>query len=325
MCGIAGAARPRGRPVADAVLRRMSDVIAHRGPDGEGHYVDGPVGLVTAGWRSSICRPRATADDDATASYVITYNGEIYNFRELRAELERAGPPLPHRHRHRGRAARLRRSGAPRASSASTACSPSRSGTAAARAVPRSRPLRGQAAVLRRGRADAAVRLRDQVAARRTRRSQRGSSPRHLLEYFTFQNFFTDGTLFAGVKLLPAGPLARCRPDARRSRSERYWDFDFAEPGSEPTTASTSRSSTASSARPSAPARQPTSRSAPTCPAAWTRARSPRSPRQLPHLNDLHGRLRPDARASGMELGFDERRRPRRCPTCSRPNTTRRC
>ncbi|HET6896700.1 MAG TPA: asparagine synthase (glutamine-hydrolyzing), partial [Vicinamibacteria bacterium] len=55
--------------------------------------------------------------------------------------------------------------------------------------------------------------------------------PEALLEYLTFQNFFTDRTLFEGVRLLPAGCLMRARagrpaPDAPR----RYWDFHFTEP-----------------------------------------------------------------------------------------------
>ncbi len=54
-----------------------------------------------------------------------------------------------------------------------------------------------------------------------------------LLEYFTFQNFFTDRTLFAGVHLLPAGTLMKISPRGgswKTSGPTRYWDFDFREP-----------------------------------------------------------------------------------------------
>jgi len=54
-----------------------------------------------------------------------------------------------------------------------------------------------------------------------------------LLEYFTFQNFFTDRTLFAGVRLLSAGTLMKIRPQAgwwAAGTPARYWDFDFREP-----------------------------------------------------------------------------------------------
>ena len=45
MCGIAGVLQRSGEPVAPELLKRMSDAIAHRGPDGEGQFADGPVGL----------------------------------------------------------------------------------------------------------------------------------------------------------------------------------------------------------------------------------------------------------------------------------------
>ncbi len=87
MCGIAGLLRLDGAPVDPAIVRRMTDILAHRGPDGEGFHVDGPVGLGhrrlaiidLAGGR----QPMATAD----GAIWITYNGEIYNYREIRREL----------------------------------------------------------------------------------------------------------------------------------------------------------------------------------------------------------------------------------------------
>ena len=74
-----------------------------------------------------------------------------------------------------------------------------------ARAVPRARPLRHQAALLRRRRPRVRVRLGDQVDARARRAAAARRACAHLLEYFTFQNIFTDGTLFDGVQLLPPG------------------------------------------------------------------------------------------------------------------------
>ncbi len=91
MCGIAGLANVDGQPVDAALLRRMTDVIAHRGPDGEGFRVEGSVGL---GHRRLAIIDLVTGDqpmgsDDGTTW--IIYNGEVYNFRELRAELEARG------------------------------------------------------------------------------------------------------------------------------------------------------------------------------------------------------------------------------------------
>lgn len=93
MCGIAGfASTGRGRPVPDkGILRRMCDAIVHRGPDDEGLLRDERVGL---GMRRlaiidlSGGRQPMTNED---GSVVTVFNGEIYNFRELRAQLEAAG------------------------------------------------------------------------------------------------------------------------------------------------------------------------------------------------------------------------------------------
>jgi asparagine synthase (glutamine-hydrolysing) len=81
-----------GEPVAAGLLKRMTDVIAHRGPDAEGHYTDGPVGLGHR--RLSIIdlsplghQPMANEDGQV----VVTFNGEIYNFQKLRVELEAHG------------------------------------------------------------------------------------------------------------------------------------------------------------------------------------------------------------------------------------------
>ena len=52
-----------------------------------------------------------------------------------------------------------------------------------------------------------------------------------MAEYFTFQNFFSERTLFAGISMLPAGCLLRLRPGVDAApRIERYWDYDFREP-----------------------------------------------------------------------------------------------
>ena len=45
MCGIAGLIQLDGAPVSPVALQRMTDAIAHRGPDGEGQWIEGPVGL----------------------------------------------------------------------------------------------------------------------------------------------------------------------------------------------------------------------------------------------------------------------------------------
>ena len=92
MCGIAGLLHFDGRPADPLLVQRMGEAVRHRGPDGEGLFVDGPVGL--AHRRLAIIdlspaghQPMATAD----GRFVLSYNGEIYNFKELRIELQALG------------------------------------------------------------------------------------------------------------------------------------------------------------------------------------------------------------------------------------------
>src|SRR5438045_9391516 len=92
MCGVAGLISLDGAPVSPAVLQRMTDAIAHRGPDGEGQWIDGGVAI---GHRRLAIIDLSPAGQQPMVSadhrYVLTYNGEVYNFRELKAELEALG------------------------------------------------------------------------------------------------------------------------------------------------------------------------------------------------------------------------------------------
>ena len=98
MCGFTGFLDPRQRLGSDearARLRRMTNVIRHRGPDGEGITVEETgCGAVWAGLghrRLSILDLSAAGAQPMVSRcgrYVIAYNGEIYNYRDLRAELE---------------------------------------------------------------------------------------------------------------------------------------------------------------------------------------------------------------------------------------------
>src|SRR5215211_1441099 len=97
MCGICGLAS-RGGPADPDRLRAMSATLVHRGPDSDGLLVDGPVGL--AARRLSIIDletgDQPLANEDGTIAVV--QNGELYNYRELRHELEADG----HRFRTHG-------------------------------------------------------------------------------------------------------------------------------------------------------------------------------------------------------------------------------
>ena len=94
MCGIAGIARASDAPVERETLERMCEAQAHRGPDSRGLHCDGAIGL---GIQRLRVIDLATGDQPSTtrtASVAVVLNGEIYNFRELRARLRARRPPL---------------------------------------------------------------------------------------------------------------------------------------------------------------------------------------------------------------------------------------
>lgn len=91
MCGICGVVYGNTQSPERAVLKRANDAIAHRGPDDEGYHLDGPAGLAMR--RLAIIdlntghQPISYADE----TLWVVLNGEIYNYLELRAELEAKG------------------------------------------------------------------------------------------------------------------------------------------------------------------------------------------------------------------------------------------
>lgn len=94
MCGICGRFNLDGRPASAAEVTAMRDVMVHRGPDDEGLFLDGPVGLGHR--RLSIIDlaggHQPLSNEDGTVTVV--FNGEIYNFGEIRRELEARGHTL---------------------------------------------------------------------------------------------------------------------------------------------------------------------------------------------------------------------------------------
>lgn len=87
MCGIVGILNKRPQSPDGAVLRRMRDIVSYRGPDAAGEYISGPIAL---GHRrlavidiAGGAQPMSTPD----GKFTIVYNGEIYNYQQLRAPL----------------------------------------------------------------------------------------------------------------------------------------------------------------------------------------------------------------------------------------------
>ena len=234
MCGIAGIVNLDGEPVSPPVLREMTKAIEHRGPDGEGHWIEGNVGLGHR--RLSIIdlseagkQPMQTSD----GRWLISYNGEIYNYRELRAKLSAKGYIFRSRTDTEVLLHVLAEWGA--------------------RGLDR---LNGMFAFALWDRKERRLMLaRDRYGIKPLYYASAGAnflfaseaksflkhpefqaqlSLEGMLEYFTFQNFFTSGSLLKRVKMLPAGCYSVLAPTPGGERNDpeilRYWDYSFEEP-----------------------------------------------------------------------------------------------
>ena len=232
MCGIAGILNLNGAPVSPVILRKMTDAIAHRGPDGEGHFVDGALGL---GHRRLAIIDLSPAGHQPMAtcsgSYVISYNGEVYNFQEIRAELECLG------HQFHSKTDSEVVLNAYIAWGAQ--CVERLNGMFAFAVWDKDK----QELFLARDRYgikpiyytfcnNAFLFASEQKALLASPAVGRGIDREAMLEYFTFQNIFTDRTLLKGISLFPAGSWARIsmRSASRKLEPVQYWDYDFREP-----------------------------------------------------------------------------------------------
>jgi asparagine synthase (glutamine-hydrolysing) len=229
MCGIAGMFNLNGEAASSVVLRRMTDVIAHRGPDGEGYYVDRNVGL---GHRRLAIIDLSPAGHqpmaNETGDIILTFNGEIYNFQNLRVELEACG-----HHFHSRTDSEVIIHGY---EEWGDCCVTRFNGMFGFGLWDR----RGRRLVLARDRYGikplyywtdgSTVLFASEIKALLQHPSvRREIDPAALLEYFTFQNLFTDRTLFRNVRLLEAGHLLTVEADGTIADRE-YWDYDFREP-----------------------------------------------------------------------------------------------
>lgn len=232
MCGITGLIHLDGAPVSPVLLRHMTDAIAHRGPDGEGQWVEGNVGL---GHRRLAIIDLSPAGHQPMVSsshrYVLVYNGEVYNYQELRGELEAEGYAFRSR-----------------------TDSEVVLNALIAWGVNALKRFNGMFAIALWDKREQTLLLaRDRYGIKPLYYSQQGNTfafgseqkaitaipsfrrslnKPALLEYFTFQNIFTDHTLLEDVKLLPAGyhALLDLKQKTPALQQTQYWDYDFREP-----------------------------------------------------------------------------------------------
>lgn len=233
MCGIAGIFNLNGEPASPVLLKKMTDALAHRGPDGEGSYVDRFMGLGHR--RLAIIdlslagkQPMITGDKQ----YAITYNGEVYNFRELRVELEQLGYKFKSRTDSEVVLYAYIQWG--------VKCLDRFNGMFAFAVWDRKK----EELFLARDRygikpfyytfSDNSFLFASEKKALLALPDVRPElDPESLLEYFTFQNIFTDRTLLKGISIFPAGCWAKISLNNGVVNSlmpVQYWDFDFREP-----------------------------------------------------------------------------------------------
>jgi asparagine synthase (glutamine-hydrolysing) len=230
MCGVVGLIHLNGDPISPVILKKMTDAIAHRGPDGEGHWIEGNVGighrrLAIIDLSPAGHQPMITGDH----RYVLSYNGEIYNYREIRSELEALGywfrsqtdsEVVLNALAQWGPDALLKFNGM--------------FGLALW-------DRKEQTLLLARDRYGIkplyyAIQDRcfsfgsEQKAITAQPAFVRELNKKALLEYFTFQNIFTDQTLLKDVHLLPAGYFAKLYVTTGQFSQHQYWDYCFREP-----------------------------------------------------------------------------------------------
>jgi len=231
MCGITGIFNLNGEPISPVILRNMTDAIAHRGPDGEGFYNDGYIGLGHR--RLSIIDLSSAGHQpmiDKNKNVVLCYNGEIYNFQELRTELESLGYQFH--------------------SKTDSEVVLNAWVEWGAECVNHFNGMFAFAIWDKRDRSLYLVRDRygikplyygvwgktflfgsEQKAILEHPIAKREMDKKALLEYFTFQNIFTDRTLLKNIKLLPAGSIGRISLGSNSAINiNQYWDYHFSEP-----------------------------------------------------------------------------------------------
>jgi asparagine synthase (glutamine-hydrolysing) len=219
-----------GQPASAVILKAMTDMIAHRGPDGEGQFCDGPAGLghrrlAIVDLTDAARQPMATRD----GRFVLTYNGEIYNFRELKVTLSARG----HQFRSTGDSEVLLAAFA----EWGIAALPRLNGMFAfaiwdkvTRVLTIARDRFGVKPVYYFEAGACFMFASEAKVFRRHPAFKARLNVGGLAEYLSFQNFFTDQTLLEGVRLLPAGCYMQVALDRRSVSTTRYWDFHFEEP-----------------------------------------------------------------------------------------------
>ena len=232
MCGIAGIINLAGEGISPVELKAMTDAIAHRGPDGEGHWISENIGI---GHRRLAIIDLSPAGHQPMVSvenrFVLTYNGMVYNHRELRAELEAHG----HRFRSNSDTEVVLNSlieWGPAALSKFNGMFAIGFYDKLEKTLLLARDRYGikPLYISRQGKTFSFASEQKAILAQNS--FSKILDAHALVEYFTFQNILTNKTLLKDIEILPAGHFAflNLRDTNPKLRTTQYWDFHFEEP-----------------------------------------------------------------------------------------------
>jgi asparagine synthase (glutamine-hydrolysing) len=227
MCGIVGVFNLNGEPFGLSAIKSMSQKLAHRGPDGEGYFVDNQIAL--AHRRLAILDTSPKGSQPMTSkdgNWVVVFNGCIYNFLELKQELRSRGHEF-----------------------VSTTDTEVIVEGLAAYGPDFFQRLNGMFAVGAWNKAEQSLYLsRDRFGVKPLYywftgktlvfSSEIKSIIQHpefkvevnkegLNEYFTFQNMFSFNTLFKGVSMLPPANTVKITSETSQIKHQSWWDYDF--------------------------------------------------------------------------------------------------
>ncbi|MCG8613301.1 MAG: asparagine synthase (glutamine-hydrolyzing) [Pseudomonadales bacterium] len=232
MCGITGLINFNGNPVAPTQLKGMTDALTHRGPDDEGSWVEGCVGL---GHRRLAIIDLSPAGRQPMISadhrYILSYNGELYNYQELKLELEREG------YWFRSKTdsevvlyalAHWREKALDRFNGMFALALWDRKD----KTLLIARDRYGIKPLYYCHQNNFFALASEQKAIISLPQFERAVNKEALLEYFTFQNIFTDQTLLKDIHLLAPGHygIIRTGDQSPTIKTVQYWDFNFQEP-----------------------------------------------------------------------------------------------
>lgn len=230
MCGIAGIVNKNFNEVGVNEIKSMCDALAHRGPDGEGQWIENNVALGHR--RLSIIdisnagkQPMITSDE----RWVLSYNGEVYNHKDIRKDLENKGVKFKSNADSEvvlnalsifGKSALLLFNGM----FALALWDRKEKKLLLARDRYGIKPLyfstKGENIIF----------ASEQKAIITQRSFTKNINKKTLLEYFTFQNIFSNKTFFDDVNMLPAGHyLEFDGGNGFDSIIKKYWDYSFVE------------------------------------------------------------------------------------------------